>query len=165
MPSILWDLIEGGEIGQTVSKSALSLMNRFFALDVGKIQDECNRVSSTYRSEWSLKPSTDLMSDYEMPNSSFGVGCRELEPSFDLFEPDTVHVKILNSYCLWNQSTSATTRHSVENRMNPLITIYLKALEVTDSQIIWTGFSDSFEIIINHESILHVVKKLFSCCK
>jgi hypothetical protein len=94
------------------------------------------------------------MSDYDMPNTPFGVGCKELEPSFELFEPDTFHAKILDSYCPWNQKTASTTGHSLEDRMNPLITIYLKALEVTNSQIIWTGFSDSFETIINHE-LLH----------
>lgn len=150
----MWDLIEGGEIGQIVSESAHSLMNRFFALEIRKIQDECNRVSSTYRGEWSLRPSTDLMGDYDMPSITFEVGCKELEPTFDLFEPDTVHAKIMDSYCPWNRKTAATTGHSLEDRMNRLITIYLKALEVTDSQIIWIGFSDSFETIINHE-LLH----------
>ena len=38
--------------------------------------------------------------------------------------------------------------------MNPTITIYLDALEISDSAINWIGFSTSFESIIYHE-LLH----------
>ena len=155
MPTVSWKTVEGGEKGSIVALSVEVMVNKFFNLGVKNIQDECNNVSNKYRIFWSLKSRTDLMGGYNL-SVTYRDGCRELESAFELFEPTTIYGKILDSYCPANlKTTAATIQHSIDDPMNPLLTIYAKALQVTDSTtIVWTGFSTSFESIMYHE-LLH----------
>lgn len=154
MPTVSWKTIEGREKGSTVALSVEAVVNKFFNLGVKNIQDECNNVLNKYRIFWSLKPPTNLMGEYHL-SVTYGDGRRELEQAFELFEPTSIHGKILDCYYPGNLNTAATTQHSIDDPMNPLLTIYAKALQVKGSTtIVWTGFSTSFESIIYHE-ILH----------
>ena len=101
----MWDWIEGGEIGLRVSESANSWMNRFFAFGIRKIQDECNMASSAYCKEWILRPPTDFMIEHGMNDITYGTGFKEMELSFELFEPDTIHGMVVDSYFLGNERT------------------------------------------------------------
>jgi hypothetical protein len=130
------------------------VVNKFFSLGVKNIQDEYNNVSNKYRIFWSLKPPTNLMGEYDL-SVTYEDGLRELQPAFELFEPITIHGKILDCYYPGNLLTAATIQHSIEDSMNPLLTIYAKALQIKGSTtIVWAGFSTSFESIIYHE-LLH----------
>jgi hypothetical protein len=130
------------------------VVNKFFSLRVKNIQDECNNVSKEYRIFWSLKPVTNLMREYDL-SVTYGDARRELQPAFELFEPITIHGRILDCYYPGNLLTAATIQHSIDNSMNPLLTIYAKAPQVKGSTtIVWAGFSTSFESVIYHE-LLH----------
>jgi hypothetical protein len=58
----------------------------------------------------------------------------------------TIRINVFNSYCPSNPSIAATVVHSRDMLMmmmipmNPTITIYLDALEVSDSAINWKAF-------------------------
>lgn len=149
---ISWDIIEGDEKGQKIALVTESIITKFFSIGVKNVQNECNKVASKYRTMWSAKTS-HLMSEYHLL-ITYAEGCKELLPDFALFEPHMIHSKILDCYYQPNTYTAATTAYSINDPMNPVLTIYLKILEANDSTIIWTGFSDSFESIINHE-LLH----------
>jgi hypothetical protein len=151
MPSIFWKLIEGAERGQKVARSADFLMKSYFALGIKNIEVECNRVAASFRDTWSLRASSTLMSEYHL-SITYGDGCKELEPLYELFEPDSILVRILDSYHPLNPDIPASTELS--EPINPLITIYLKALEFADEEIIEKKSRNTLESIINHE-LLH----------
>ena len=94
------------------------------------------------------------MREYDL-SITYGDARRELQPAFELFEPITIHGRILDCYYPGNLLTAATIQHSIDNSMNPLLTIYAKAPQVKGSTtIVWAGFSTSFESVIYHE-LLH----------
>lgn len=151
MTSIFWDVIEGGENGERVAESANTSINKFFVFGIKNIEKECNKVSNKYRVIWSLRQPTDLMSEYNLP-ITYEAGCKELVPHFELSEPITIRVKILDSYHPENPDCPATTGHL--DAKNSILTIYLKALEVGNSGIIEKKSGNSLASIINHE-LLH----------
>jgi hypothetical protein len=153
LPAIIWDLIEGGQKGQTIALSVKSLINGFFALGIENIYNECNNVSLKYRALWAPRPSTDLMSEYNLP-ITYKEGSKELESEFKLFEPSSIRIRIIDSLYQENAQVPAMIEHSLINPTNPLLTIYLKSMEVIDSKITWKGSSISLQSIINHE-LLH----------
>ena len=114
------------------SRSALcqsrAVVNKFFSLRVKNIQDERNNVSKEYRIFWSLKPITNLMREYDL-SVTYGDARRELQRAFELFEPITIHGRILDCYYPGNLLIAATIQHSIDNSMNPLLTIYAKLLK------------------------------------
>jgi hypothetical protein len=154
LPIIRYEVIEGGEKGQTVALATKLAINKFFSLGVPNIQNECNSVARRYRALWKTKPSEQKMSEYQLPDLTYAQGISEVLPDFVLFEPSSIRVKIFNRYCPSNPSIAATVLHSKDNLMNPMLIIYLDILEVRNSTIYWTGFSTSFEYIIYHE-LLH----------
>jgi hypothetical protein len=111
------------------------VVNKFFSLPVKNIQDECNNVSNEYRIFWSLKPVTNLMREYDS-SVMYGDARREIQPTFELFEPITIHGRIFDCYYLGNLLTAATIQHSIDNSMNPLLAIYAKAPQVKGSTTI-----------------------------
>jgi hypothetical protein len=131
---VSWKIVEGGEIGSTVASSV-----EVFSLGVKNIQDECNNVANKYRILWSLKPPTNLMREYDL-NVTYVDGRRELQPAFEL-EPITIDGKILDCYYPGDLLTAATIQHSIDDSMNPLLTIYAKSLQAKGSTtIVWAGF-------------------------
>jgi hypothetical protein len=110
-------------------------------------------VASKYHTLWSARPPSDLMNEYRI-QISYADGCKELRPEFKLFEPASIIIKILDCHWPFKGSVAASLDHSVQDFMNPLLAIFLKELELTDSTVIWKGFSLSFECIVNHE-LLH----------
>lgn len=107
MTPIFWDVTEGGEKGQRVAQSAKASINKFFNFGIINIENECNKVSNKYRSIWSSRQPTDLMSEYNLP-ITYEAGCKELEPHFELSDPITIRVKILDSYHPENLDCPAT---------------------------------------------------------
>jgi hypothetical protein len=151
LPTIILETIEGGQKGKKVALATQDVITRFFTIGAVKMENKCNRFSSKHRDEWMAKAS-EIMLDYGI---TYGDGCNELVPSFKLFEPASIHINILDSECPWGRNTSAVVIHSRDTVMNPTINIYLKALELRDSTIIWIGFTTPFDHVINHE-LLHV---------
>ena len=154
MPIISYEVIEGGQKGQTVALATNLATNKFFSLGVANIQNECNSVARRYCASWKTKPSEQKMSEYQLPDLTYAKGISEILPDFLLFEPSSIRVRIFNRYCPSNPSIAATVLHSKDNPMNPTLILYLEILEVRNSTINWTGFSTSFESIIYHE-LLH----------
>ena len=85
---------------------------------------------------------------------TFEDGLSELHPPFELFEPSNIRINVLGSRNAMNAKVGATITHFPHDPFNPILTIYLEPLEITDSTIRWKGFSNSFESIIYHE-LLH----------
>jgi hypothetical protein len=152
LPITTVEVIEGGQKGQRVALATKLAVDKFFSLGVTKIQNECNNVARRYSALWNAK-SSELMSEYHF-QITYTQGRSEIQPDFVLFEPSTIRINVFNSCCPSNPSIAATVVHSRDNPMNPTITIYLDALEISDSAINWIGFSASFESIIYHE-LLH----------
>lgn len=135
MPIIRYEVIEGGEKGQTVALATNCVINKFFSLSVVNIQNECNGVARRYCALWNTKPSEQKMSDYHFPDLTYAEGRNEILPDFVLFEPSTIRINVFDRYCPSNPSIAATVVHSRDNPMNPTITIYLEAFDVNDSEI------------------------------
>jgi hypothetical protein len=154
LPTISFEVIEGGKKGQKVAQATNFVINKFFSLSVVNIQNECNGVARRYCALWNSKPSEQKMSEYHLPDLNYAEGRNEILPDFVLFEPSTIRINVFNRYCPSNPSIAATVVHSMDNPMNPTITIYLEAFDVNDSEINWIGFCESFESIIYHE-LLH----------
>ena len=148
-------VIEGGQKGQTVALATKLAINKFFSLGVANIQNECNNVARLYSALWNMKAPEQKMSEYHLPYTTYAEGRNEILPSFILFEPSSLGVKILNRYYPSNPHIAAEVEHSKVNPMNPMLIIYLEILEVRDSTINDQRTGISLETIIYHE-LLHV---------
>jgi hypothetical protein len=134
LPTISFEVIEGGKKGQKVAQATTLAINKFFSLGVANIQNECNSVTRRYRALWNMKPSEQKMSEYHLPNLTYAEGRNEILPDFVLFEPSAIRINVFDRYCPSNPSIAATVVHSRDNPMNPTITIYLEAFDVNDSE-------------------------------
>jgi hypothetical protein len=86
LPIIRYEVIEGGEKGQTVALATNLATNKFFSLGVANIQNECNSVARRYYALWKTKPSEQKMSEYQLPDLTYAQGISEVLPDFVLFE-------------------------------------------------------------------------------
>jgi hypothetical protein len=150
LPTIILEAIEGGDDGKKVALATEDVITRFFTIGIRNIENECNKVSSKYYPMWSAKASEPMT---ECLGITYGEGAKELLSPFKLFEPASISIKILDSYCPSNPKAMAEINHTID-LMNPHIMIYLRALEIRDSRISWIGFDTQFEFVINHE-LLH----------
>jgi hypothetical protein len=153
LPPIIWEIIEGGKIGHNIADRTQVLIADFFLLGIKRIEEECNKVSSKYLSLWEAMPSTDLLKEYHL-NITYQDGCRELKPTFQLFEPSSIRSRIFDSCLELRPDTPALIQHSIGDPLNPILLLFLKTLEIKNSGIFWKGTSITFESIVNHE-LLH----------
>jgi hypothetical protein len=92
LPTISYEVIEGGQKGQRVAVATTLAINKFFSLGVVNIQNECNGVARRYCALWNTKPSEQKMSEYFLPDLTYAEGRNEILPDFVLFEPSTVRI-------------------------------------------------------------------------
>jgi hypothetical protein len=57
LPIIRYEVIEGGEKGQTVALATKLAINKFFSLGVPNIQNECNSVARRHCALWKTRAS------------------------------------------------------------------------------------------------------------
>lgn len=127
--------VEGEDKGHKVSEVTQEHLCTFLSLDITNIRNECNNLSNKYRALWGLKNPSDFMSEYGLPNTSFGDGIRELDPPFLLRLPSTIRIDVLDLQYPKDRYTPAAV--NFQDLMNPVLVIFLHTLEVRGSTITW----------------------------
>ena len=136
--------------GTRLARLLKNIFVHFLSLDITNIRNECNNLSNKYRALWGLKNPSDFMSEYGLPNTSFGDGIRELDPPFLLRLPSTIRIDVLDLRYPNDRYTPAAV--NFQDLINPVLVIFLPTLEVRGSTITWAhGSMMPFRSIIMHE--------------
>jgi hypothetical protein len=143
LPTIVQGEIEGADKGRVVSSEAIKILNMLKSFGADSVQQECNKVLIEHRNRWILMPPDANVDELGFP-FTYRNALRELERPFVLSTPNSIHVEVLNSRSPKNPLTGAATVIINNDFRNPIIRIYLYALEISYSMIIWTGFQETF---------------------
>jgi hypothetical protein len=123
----------------------------FFRLGVRRIQEECNSLAAQDRAEWSLRDPESTMTDLGLPNTTYRDGIQELAIPFELFEPASISLDLVDTVYSPAPSCPAITVSLPDPRFSA-ITVFLPTLSFEGPLIRWRR--DTFECVIYHE-LLH----------
>ena len=155
MTEILFSKCDGGKKGESCRKTMEIACENFFGCGVKKIEDACNDRREKLMREWGGRNPNDPMLEYCL-STSFGQGVEEITPPFDLYEPETIEVYILEG------DKSQGNEGLAPMEIGPLdegltrwkLYVYLDVMDYANNNLRWTGFRESIEEITYHE-LLH----------
>jgi len=147
---------EGGTEGRQVWAVLSETATKFFSLDLGDIQVACNRRRELLLQEWQHKSLDSVMSEYGLPDVTYGKGIEEARPPFDLFHPLRISV------CIWAQRQSCGNEGLAAMELEIVdkegryarLHVFLRTLDKVDRDFHWRGFCMPIEDILIHE-LLH----------
>ena len=93
MTEILFSKCDGGKKGESCRKTMEIACENFFGCGVKKIEDACNDRREKLMREWGGRNPEDPI-EYDL-QVSFKRGIEEITPPYDLYEPETIEVYIL----------------------------------------------------------------------
>lgn len=152
IPIIITEQVQGGNKGQVIYLETQRILNLLMDIPLQRIQDECNRVANQLRDRWSTRNPKDLISEYNLYFTTYGDGIRELDPPFVLTRPSSIRINILDSKDDSNPEGAANVTTFLNDPLNPILRIFLPALNVI---IRWINFEEPFITVIIHE-FLHI---------
>lgn len=150
------EVCEGAQIGTQVCGSIVSTIERFFLVGLAQIEAACNQRRELLLACWRTQNPNAYMSQYGLPNITYGIGLAEAEPPFCLFEPQKI------SICVWstrvssgNQGRAAAELQWVDSQgSHSRLHVYLGVLNRRGDGFHWRGFCMPLEDILVHE-LLH----------
>lgn len=145
---------DGGQKGELCKKQIEKACKSFFRCGVKKIEDLCNDRREKLLREWQNKKPEDLIPQFPFP-ISFKQGIEEITPPFELNEPETIEVYILEGQrAQKNKDTAMDIGPLNEGFTRWEFHAYLDVMEYSDNNLQWRGFKESIEEITYHE-LLH----------
>ena len=94
MPQLIIRQCDGGERGKACKEIIKKAFGQFFACGVKNIEDACNRKRALLLNEWRGKAQQTIMLEYGL-DIPYQRGVEEIAPPFELAEPKTVELYIL----------------------------------------------------------------------
>ncbi len=118
----------------------LRVLHKIMSIPLQRIEDECNNVANEYRNLWNTKNPNDMMIEYSLQYTTYKDGLRELDPVFLLTCHRTIRINILNSRANTIDPTKSpdTAAAVLPHPTDPILYVFLPALEVNNKKIIWT---------------------------
>jgi len=150
MTEISFSKCDGGKKGESCRKTMEIACENFFGCGVKKIENACNDRREKLMREWGGRNPEDPMLEYSLP-ISFRQGIKEITPPFDLYEPETIEVYILEG----EESQKNQGRAPMEiGSLNEGFTrwklyVYLDVMGYANNNLQWKGFS--IEEVTYHE--------------
>ena len=154
MTKIIFRRCDGGRKGESCKRLIEKACESFFGCGVKKVENLCNDRRERLMREWRSKNLNDPMQEYKLP-ISFGQGIEEITPPFELSEPETIEI-----YILEGEKSQVSERAAMDIRqVNDKLTgwelhAYLDVMDYSDNNLRWTGFGESIEEVTYHE-LLH----------
>lgn len=94
MPQLITRQCDGGEGGEACKEIIERAFSQFFVCGVKNIEDACNCKRVLLLNEWRSKPQQTIMVEYGL-DIPYRRGIEEIAPPFELAEPKTVELYIL----------------------------------------------------------------------
>ncbi len=94
MPQLIIRQCDGGEGGKACKEIIEKAFSQFFACGVKNIEDACNRKRTILLNEWRSKGQQTIMVEYGL-DIPYQRGIGEIAPAFELAEPKTIELYIL----------------------------------------------------------------------
>lgn len=153
MTEILFSKCDGGKKGESCRKAMEKACENFFGCGVKKIEDCCNHRREKLMREWGGRNPEDPMLEYA-PETSFKRGIEEITPPFDLYEPETIEVYILEGEeSQQNRGLAPMEIASLnEGFTRWKLYVYLDVMGYANNNLQWRGLS--IEEVTYHE-LLH----------
>ncbi len=150
------EVCEGGQLGTQVCDLIRGGIQKFFSVGLAQIEAACNQRREFLLTCWRTQDPNADMSQYRLPNITYGTGLAEAKPPFCLFEPQKI------SICVWstrvssgNQGLAAAELQWVDSQgSHSRLHVYLGVLDRRGDRFHWRGFCKPLEDILVHE-LLH----------
>lgn len=94
MPQLIIRRCDGGEGGKACKEMIEKAFSQFFACGVKNIEDACNCKRVLLLNEWRSKSQQTIMVEYSL-DIPYQRGIEEIAPPFELAEPKTIELYIL----------------------------------------------------------------------
>ena len=94
MPQLIIRQCDGGERGTACKEMIAKAVSQFFSSGVKNIEDACNRKRALLLNAWRSKGQQTIMVEYGL-DIPYQRGIEEIAPPFELVEPKTIELYIL----------------------------------------------------------------------
>jgi len=155
MVTLKTTLLEGGKKGILAEKLIQEASKQFFSLGVNAIETKCNELREKTLAEWKTRNPADYMKEYGLCKTTFHKGIVELEPLFNLYEPESICVYI---YDTKNNMTNIDVPMTLEKLDDSLKTwklhVFLRNFERKNNTLHEIVDLTNIEEVVFHE-LLH----------
>lgn len=146
---------DGGEKGQLCRQIIEKAFYDFFSCGVKNIEAAANQRRMSLITEWQAKDSEAPMTEYGLP-IPHKRGVEEITPPFELNEPDTIDLYILQGeQSPLNEGLAAMDIRPLNNELTMWrLNAYLDVMDYSNNGLQWRGFRESIGEVTYHE-LLH----------
>lgn len=156
MPQLIIRQCDGGEKGSLCRQIIETAFHNFFARGVKNIEDACNNRRVSLLQEWQSKDQEAALVEYGLPDIAYRRGIEEIMPQFELTEPDTIDLYILQGEkSPLNEGLAAMDVRPLNNELTMWrLNAYLDVMDYSKNGLQWRGFRESIGEVTYHE-LLH----------
>lgn len=123
-------------------------INKFMLININFLNDKINQNRMLYLNLWKTKPYDKMVSE-GLPSMTYSQGVKEIEEEFNLQEPDSIIIEILENMKSNANNGEAAMETYFKDRLKPIIYVYLDCFS---DDLVWRG--ESIENVFLHE-LLH----------
>lgn len=146
---------DGGEKGQLCRQIIENAFYDFFSCGVKNIEAAANQRRMSLIAEWQAKDPEAPMAKYGLP-IPYKTGVEEITPPFELNEPVTIELYILEGEkSALNDGLAAMDIRPLNNEsLMWRLNAYVDVMDYSNGGLRWRGFLESIEEVAYHE-LLH----------
>lgn len=155
MVTLKMALREDAEKGLLAEERIWEAFQNFFSLGVKSIEEKCNRLRNEMLMKWKRENAEDFMTEYGLSDVTYQKGIEEATPTFDLYEPESIEVKIYETrICPSNPRASMAIEKSDKEGKVWRLHVFLRNFERKEETLHWIEFCMKIEKVMFHE-LLH----------